>query len=267
MQTNTDSQPSAKCIRRIPRKASGQIEPPIGLKLRPNIANGRTARLIVLIGGILFSPADWVEAYEDRSVVGGIISIGHWDSLEKKYDPLTGQITGPWKFGNSQDSFNVSQYKVIPQAGDVLSGPVLLKVSYRATETLRQDLLNFTPAPFDYHYTFNYRTAPDFNLRLPGPDYPLAGTEGGIGFFLLEATIGVPFALEFRFGGNIHEGWSAGDWSPEVIDPSIPGRAYMQISGAMKLVSMEVVPEPTAAAMTLLGASFLGMAFRRRRAR
>lgn len=264
MQTNADCQVSTESIRRIWRNASGQIESLIGLKLRPNIVIGRTAHLLVLIGGLLFLRVDWVKAYEVRSVVGGIISIGHWDSLEKKYDPLTQQITGPWKFGNSQDTFNVSQYKVIPQAGDALSGPVLLKVGYRATETLRQDLLNFTPAPFDYHYTFNYRTAPDFNLRLPGPDYPLARTEGETGFFLLEATIGVPFALEFRFGGNIHEGWSAGDWSPEVMDPSIPGRAYMQISGAMKLVSMEVVPEPTTAVMTLLGASLLGMTFRRR---
>jgi len=230
-----------------------------------SISTRRTANLLVLLIGFLFLHLERVKAFEIDQI--GLIENGHFDALLINYDPET-QATRTAAFGNSTSSGPFASFFVSPQAGDVQSGTVQLRIGYRTTERLQQNLLNYTPAPFDYHYAFEYRMGPEWewaNHRVSGPSHPLEETGGGLGFLLLEATIGERFYLEFLTdAGDVHIGWGARDWHPTLIDPTQPGTAEMYFSGNITLVSIEVVPEPTAAAIVMLGASFLGIALRKR---
>lgn len=264
MQTNTDHQAATESIRRICGQVFRRTNSPVGLQVGSNITAGKISRLLVLMAAILFLHLERGTAFE---LSLGQIDVGHWDSLEKEYNPQT-QTTITRLSGNSASRYPFASFVVKPQAGDAPSGTVQLKVGYRATNTQRQDLLNYAPAPFDYRYTFSY--AMQYEITTPhllGPYYPLPETDGGTSFFLLEAPIGVRFYLEFFVGGNVHDGWNARDWHPTVINPALPGTADLFVSGRISTVSIEVVPEPTTAAMLLLGASLLGLTFRRRRAR
>lgn len=263
MQTNTDHQAATESTHRICGQVFRRTDSIVGLQVGRNITAGKISRLLVLIVATLFLHLERVRAFE--IIYPGQLSDGHWDSLEKVYDPQS-QITSTRLSGNSRASHGMGGFVVRPQAGDLQNGNLQLKVGYRATETVRQNLLNFNPAPFDYHYAFNYRMTFEIDTpHLPGPAHPLEETGAGTGFFLVEVPIGVRFYLELDTdASNVHLGWGAKDWHPTVIDPTMTGSAYLYIRADISLVSMEVVPEPTTAVMTLLGASLLGRTFRRR---
>lgn len=177
----------------------------------------------------------------------------HWDSFGLNWSPTDGEFCG-FLFGNHQSLGT----KIEVQSGDPLQAgqTVSLLLDCLVEETQTLNFQNYQATTFDYHYGFQLTVWSDPSKSSPFlARYDLTSSQSDVS---LSLTVGTSVWLEFGINANAihdaHDNYQAA-WHPSVLNPSSAGQATMEVSGVLKPLSIQVVPEPTTLSLGLLAAA------------
>ncbi len=174
----------------------------------------------------------------------------HWDSFSINHSPGQAEQLG-FLFGNH---YALGSYvSVQPEPGDLPAGIIQLSLSYQIEQHLALNFTNYQATPCDFHYGYQVVIRPG----AIGPalmTYNLAPENATLVFdYEIGTEIYLDFMVDPTFVHDSHASWA---WHPAVIDPADPGCASLELSGAIKPVSLQVIsaiPEPSSLGLSAIG--------------
>jgi hypothetical protein len=181
------------------------------------------------------------------NLVGYALQGKHWDDVLFTNKPGVGVSQVGIEQGNAYLG-NAGYFSIIPDAGDALSGSVLIEYDYQITHYEFDTFVNFSSTPLYQYYNeadVTLSTLTPTGATISTTTFRVSDSDSSV---LLNLDVGVDYLLTDSVVPFLHN-----ISPPTVIDPNISGSAEIYRSGSFNSLSLEVVPEPSFLSICSLG--------------
>jgi len=230
----------------------------------------RFTRFLVSIGLVSALPAFAYDISLSDGTVGtdyvnfsSIFGARHWDSFGLEWSPANGESAG--LLSGSSQSLG-TKIEVQSEVPEQIGQSISLLLDCQVEESQALTFQNYQDIPFDIHYGFQITVWADpSKTGAYLARYNLAPNQSDV---LLSLTVGSSVWMEFFVdASSIHDAHDNYQtiWHPAVLNASSAAHVSVDVSGTLKPLSIQVVPEPTAGSLGLVaGVTALVLARERR---